>query len=220
MFAIIKVGNQQFKVKAGDFIRAPFQKLSAGDKMDIPVLAFGTEKDMICDSSQLKKSKVKALLLRQSLANKVIVFKKKRRKGYRRTQGHRQKISELRILELCSPDGKVSKIDLGKKSPSYSKKAEEARAKKTTAKSKATAKKSSKSLKSTTKTASANLKTAIKTKAKQPAVAVQTKADSKSKALKAPKSITKTTSVVKVKMKETAQKPAETKAKKTAQKGD
>ena len=80
MFAIVKIGNQQFKVKAGDFIRAPFQKLSQGDKIDIPVLAFGTENDMICDSSQLKKTKVKALLLRQSLANKIIVFKKKRRK--------------------------------------------------------------------------------------------------------------------------------------------
>ena len=111
MFAIVKIGNQQFKVKAGDFIRAPFQKLSPGDKMDIPVLAFGSENSMICEGSQLKKSKVKAVLLRQSLANKIIVFKKKRRKGYRRTQGHRQKITELRILELHSPDGKISKVE-------------------------------------------------------------------------------------------------------------
>ena len=111
MFAVVKIGNQQFKVKAGDFIRAPYQKCSPGDKIDIPVLAFGTEKDMICDSSQLKKSKVKALMLRQSLANKIIVFKKKRRKGYRRTQGHRQKIIELRILELYSPEGKVEKVE-------------------------------------------------------------------------------------------------------------
>ncbi|MDE0092262.1 MAG: bL21 family ribosomal protein, partial [Oligoflexia bacterium] len=78
---------------------------------DIPVLAFGSENNMICDSSQLKKSKVKAILLRQSLAHKIIVFKKKRRKGYRRTQGHRQKITELKILELQSPDGKVSKVE-------------------------------------------------------------------------------------------------------------
>ena len=112
MFAIVKIGNQQFRVKAGDFIRAPFQKLSPGDKIDISVLAFGTENDIICDSSQLKKTKVKALLLRQSLAPKIIVFKKKRRKGYRRTQGHRQKITEFKILELCSPDGKVSKAEL------------------------------------------------------------------------------------------------------------
>ena len=115
MFAIVKIGNQQFKVKAGDFIRAPYQKLSAGDTMNIPVIAFGTEKAMICDSSQLKKSKVKALLLRQSLANKLIVFKKKRRKGYRRTQGHRQKVTELQILELYSPDGKIFKIETKKK---------------------------------------------------------------------------------------------------------
>ncbi|MCZ0931672.1 MAG: 50S ribosomal protein L21 [Oligoflexia bacterium] len=111
MFAIVKIGNQQFKVKAGDFIRVPFQNLSQGDKIDIPVLAFGSDSNMVCDSSKLKKSKVKAVFLRQSLANKIIVFKKKRRKGYRRTQGHRQKITELKILELHSPDGKVAKAE-------------------------------------------------------------------------------------------------------------
>ena len=135
MFAIVKIGNQQFKVKAGDFIRTPYQKLSPGDKMDIPVMAFGSEKEMIFDSSQLKKSKVKAVLLRQSLANKIIVFKKKRRKGYRRTQGHRQKITELQILELCSPDGKVSKFEPKKKSAKPAvKKAEPAKKSKTTGK--------------------------------------------------------------------------------------
>ena len=111
MFAIVKIGNQQFRVKAGDFIRVPFQKYSPGDTIDIPALAFGTENSMFCDNSELKKAKVKAFLLRQSLANKIIVFKKKRRKGYRRTQGHRQKITELKILELVSPDGELSKIN-------------------------------------------------------------------------------------------------------------
>ncbi|MCY4321496.1 MAG: 50S ribosomal protein L21 [Bdellovibrionaceae bacterium] len=110
MFAIVKLGNQQFKVKAGDFIRAPFQKKSQGDKISIPVIAFG-ENDKLCEDSQLKKTKVKALLLRHGLAKKVIVFKKKRRKGYRRTKGHRQKVTELKILELHSSSGEVSKVE-------------------------------------------------------------------------------------------------------------
>lgn len=115
MFAIVKLGNQQFKVKAGDFIRTPFQNYSKGDTVDLSVLAFGDEKDLICEEKELKKSKVKAVLIRQSLANKIIVFKKKRRKGYRRTQGHRQKVSEFRILELYSPTGQVSKVESTKK---------------------------------------------------------------------------------------------------------
>ena len=114
MFAIVRLGNQQFKVKAGDFIRAPFQKGSQGDQIEVHVLGFGDESQFICDKIQLEKSKVKAVLLRQSLAKKIIVFKKKRRKGYRRTKGHRQKISELKIIELCSPDGQTSQVELKK----------------------------------------------------------------------------------------------------------
>lgn len=111
MFAIVRLGNQQFKVKAGDFIRAPFQDCSVEDKIEIPVLAFDGEKGFAFGASQLKGCKVKAVVIRQSLGKKVIVFKKKRRKGYRRTRGHRQKITELRILELCSPEGKVSRVE-------------------------------------------------------------------------------------------------------------
>lgn len=110
MFAIVQLGNQQFKVKVGDFIRVPYQKLSPGEEIEVPVLGFGDEDQFVFSAEKLKKSKVKAVLLRQSLSKKILVFKKKRRKGYRRTKGHRQKISEMRVLELCSPDGKVSKV--------------------------------------------------------------------------------------------------------------
>ena len=115
MFAIVCLGNQQFKVKAGDFIRAPFQNQAVEDRIKIPVVAFNSEKDFIVDKSKLKNSKVEAVIVRQSLARKVLVFKKKRRKGYRRTRGHRQKITELKIVELCSPEGEISKVDFKKK---------------------------------------------------------------------------------------------------------
>lgn len=111
MFAIVRLGNQQFKVKVGDFIRAPFQDKVVKDKIEIPVLAFNGEKGFAFDTSKLGKAKVKAVVVRQSLGKKIIVFKKKRRKGYRRTKGHRQKITELKILELCSPEGKVIRVE-------------------------------------------------------------------------------------------------------------
>ena len=114
MFAIVKLGNQQFKVKAGDFIRVPYQKVSPGEEIEAPVLGFGEEDEFVFSAEELKKSKVKAILLRQSLSKKSLVFKKKKRKGYRRTKGHRQKISEFKVLELCSPAGKTSKVEFKK----------------------------------------------------------------------------------------------------------
>lgn len=111
MFGVVKLGSHQFKVKAGDFVRVPFQNCSKGEFIELPLVAFSDGKNMIIDSTQLKKSKVKAVLLRQSLNKKVLVFKKKRRKGYRRTKGHRQKVSELKILELISPEGKQDKVE-------------------------------------------------------------------------------------------------------------
>ena len=114
MFAIVKLGNQQFKVKAGDFLRAPYQNQPLNKKFALPIIAFGDENQFISDSLQLKKSEAQALVLRQSLSRKVLVFKKKRRKGFRRTQGHRQKITEIRIVELKSPSGQVSKVETKK----------------------------------------------------------------------------------------------------------
>lgn len=110
MFAIICLGNQQFKVKAGDFIRVPFQSQPLDSKIDVPIVAFSNEKDLVFDKTKLKKSKVKAVVVRQLLSRKVLVFKKKRRKGYRRTRGHRQKMTELKIMELHSPEGKVNQV--------------------------------------------------------------------------------------------------------------
>ena len=115
MFAVVRLGNQQFKVQAGDFIRAPFQNHSPEDKIELPVVAFSSTKAFSLGPSQLKGSKVKAIVLRQSLSKKTLVFKKKRRKGYRKTRGHRQKITELKILELKSPEGEISQVKWEKK---------------------------------------------------------------------------------------------------------
>ena len=117
MFAIVQLGNRQFKVKANDFIRVPFQNQAEGSQFQVPVLAFISDKNSYFDSESLKKSQVTAVLIRQMLSKKQLVFKKKRRKGYRKTQGHRQKMSELKILELKSPDGQVAKGEFKPRKP-------------------------------------------------------------------------------------------------------
>jgi len=99
MFAIIRLGNQQMKVKAGSFIRGDVTS-SKKDQITLPVLAVANKSGLVLDPVLLKKAKVTAKVLRLGLAKKVLVFKKKRRKGYRRTRGHRQKFQELQILDI------------------------------------------------------------------------------------------------------------------------
>ena len=109
MFAIVKVGNKQFKVKAGDFVRVPFQSLEEKSEVKLPLVAFAQDKDFVIGESSLKGSHAKALVIRHFLDRKVLVFKKKRRKGYRKTKGHRQKLTQIQVVELKSPSGKVEK---------------------------------------------------------------------------------------------------------------
>lgn len=103
MFAVVNLGDKQFKVQLGDFVRSPFLKESESQKeISLPVLAYGDDKTFLHKDSDCKKIKVKARVLRQGRTKKVIVFKKKRRKDYRRTRGHRQKFTELQIVSIGS----------------------------------------------------------------------------------------------------------------------
>ena len=110
MFAIVCTGNQQFKVSPGDLIRVPYldgKKSQA--TVELKVLALQGKSDFLAGSADLKKASVKAVVLGHGLGKKSLVFKKKRRKGYRRTKGHRQAFTTLRITEInASSDKTVS----------------------------------------------------------------------------------------------------------------
>ena len=124
MFAIVSFSKQQFKVKAGDFIRVPRQMEEPESMINVPVLAFGEGESFAFDEPQLKKAYAKAVVLRHLRGSKILVFKKKRRKGYRRTKGHRQELTEVCIVELGSPNGEVAKADPPKKARSQEKSAQ------------------------------------------------------------------------------------------------
>lgn len=108
MFAIICSGHKQFKVSSGDLIRVPYL---AGENpkttLQLKPLALEEGSRFLMGSEDLKKATVTAKILRHGLGKKTIVFKKKRRKGYRKTQGHRQAFTELRIIEIKLPSGKI-----------------------------------------------------------------------------------------------------------------
>lgn len=111
MFAIIRAGGKQYKVEAGDTVRVEKLDRKLGDQFDlVEVLMVGGDKSFI-GAPLLSGAKVSAVVTRQAKAPKIIVFKKKRRQGYRKMQGHRQLFTELFIQSITTPEGAIFKTD-------------------------------------------------------------------------------------------------------------
>lgn len=111
MYAIIRTGGKQYRVQAGDRIRVEKLEGTLGSELVLTdILLVGGDSTHI-GSPVVKNAKVTAVVTRQEKGQKVIVFKKKRRKGYRRFAGHRQLYTELFIKAITSPDGATSKSD-------------------------------------------------------------------------------------------------------------
>ena len=104
MFAIIKTGGKQYKIKENDTIFVEKLKNKKGDKIDIKdvLLLSNDEKNIKIGTPFLKGITIKAEVLEQKKNKKVIVFKKKRRKNYKRKNGHRQEITVLKILKISN----------------------------------------------------------------------------------------------------------------------
>lgn len=102
MYAVLETGGKQYKVSQGDVISV--EKLSAkpGEKVELnKILMIGGEKTVI-GNPVVKSAKVIGEVIKQDRADKVIVFKMKRRKNYRRTRGHRQAFTSLKITEIVT----------------------------------------------------------------------------------------------------------------------
>ena len=106
MFAVIRTGGKQYKVAKDDVITVekllgkPGEKVKLGD-----VLMLGEEgKAPTVGTPLVEKAAVTAEIIEQGKGDKIIVFKKKRRHNYRRTKGHRQDQTTLKVIEV-SPNG-------------------------------------------------------------------------------------------------------------------
>ncbi len=95
-YAIIKTGGKQFAVEDGQTLRVPTISGKAGSKVDIPTLVSGTGKDAKIGGD----AAITASIAGHGKTDKIIVFKKKRRKQYKRTQGHRQGYTEIKIEKI------------------------------------------------------------------------------------------------------------------------
>lgn len=100
-YAVIATGGKQHRVTVGDRIRVEKLDAKAGAKVTFDeVLAVQTKDGLQIGRPVVKGAKVVGRVVAQSRAKKILVFKKKRRKQYRRTRGHRQEISSVVVEEI------------------------------------------------------------------------------------------------------------------------
>ncbi len=110
MFAVIKTGGKQYKVAPNDILRVEKIEAQAGDTIELDaVLAVGGEAGVTLGAPLVEGAMVAAEVIEQGRADKIIVFKKKRRKNHRRRNGHRQHETVLRVTEILTDGKKPSK---------------------------------------------------------------------------------------------------------------
>ncbi len=103
MFAVIETGGKQYRVQQGDVIDVEiFADADADSVAFDKVLLVGEGDDLKVGTPLLEGASVSGSLVANVRAAKIKVFKKKRRKGYKRTQGHRQNLQRIRIESISA----------------------------------------------------------------------------------------------------------------------
>jgi len=132
MFAVIRTGGKQYRVAPNDVIEIEKIAGNPGDIVELgEVLLLGGDEPK-AGKPLISGALVAAEVVEQGRGEKIIVFKKKRRKGYRRTKGHRQLLTTIRITEILT-DGKKPSKQAAKPEPKRAEKPVEAKAPKTEA---------------------------------------------------------------------------------------
>ncbi|WP_457299651.1 50S ribosomal protein L21 [Phyllobacterium sp. P5_D12] len=110
MFAVIKTGGKQYRVAANDLLKVEKVAGNAGDIVEFAeVLMVGVGADATIGAPVVGGALVTAEVVEQGRARKVIAFKKRRRQNSKRTRGHRQELTTIRISEILTDGAKPSK---------------------------------------------------------------------------------------------------------------
>ena len=101
MYAVVTTGGKQIKVAKGDIVRVEKIEVPVGDTIELSnVCLLANEDSLVVDPKALETAKVICVVTEQDRAKKIRVFKKKRRKNYVRTQGHRQSYTQLKVSDI------------------------------------------------------------------------------------------------------------------------
>ena len=102
MFAIVTIAGQQFKVEEGQELFVHQLKAEEGENMTFHDVHLVEDNGSVnIGKPVISGAKIKATILAHQKGDKVIVFKKKRRKGYRRKNGHRQRFTKIKIDSIA-----------------------------------------------------------------------------------------------------------------------
>jgi len=101
MYAVVKTGGKQYKVSEGDLLKVEKIDGESGDIIELNEVLMVADGDKVeIGTPVLPNTCVVCQIVKHGKAKKIIVFKSKRRKGYRKKQGHRQIYTNLRINEI------------------------------------------------------------------------------------------------------------------------
>lgn len=113
-YAVVEVGGNQHRVSEGDFIMVDRINDKEGAKVALkPLMLRG--KDVVLDTKGLEKVKVEATIRGHERGDKIRVFKFKPKRGYKKTQGHRQELTRLEVTKITGGSTAAAKKPAAKK---------------------------------------------------------------------------------------------------------
>ena len=111
MYAVVKTGGKQYRVAKDDVIIVEKLAADAGSALELDeVLILDDGKETVVGTPLVDGARVAATVLDQTRGDKIIVFKKKRRKDYKRKKGHRQDLTVLRITDILAKGQKANAV--------------------------------------------------------------------------------------------------------------
>jgi len=113
MYAIVATGGKQLKVAAGDVVTVEKLDAAIGESVTFDVIFLADGEEITVDPTALASAKVTGEVIEQFKGEKAIIFKFKKRKGYKRLKGHRQNLTKVRITDVSA----VAEKPKAKKAP-------------------------------------------------------------------------------------------------------
>ena len=109
MYAIVATGGKQVKVAVGDVVTVEKLDAPVGESVTFDVLFLADDDNIVTDPDVLAAARVTGEIVDQFKGEKAIIFKFKKRKGYKRLKGHRQELTKVRITDVAAGSAPAKK---------------------------------------------------------------------------------------------------------------